>query len=64
MDEKVILHYPESKYCFALNSNTLCLRLRISKEDAIDKVEVVYGGKYTFALERKSAVMQISLINN
>lgn len=58
MDEKVILHYPESKYCFALNSNTLCLRLRISKEDAIDKVEVVYGGKYTFALERKSAVMQ------
>lgn len=57
MDEKVVFHYPESKYCFALNKNTLCLRLRISKEDIPSKVEVVYGGKYTFALERQKAVM-------
>lgn len=58
MDEKAILHSPESKFCFALNANTLCLRLRISKSDFPEKVNVIYGGKYTFALERQTAVMQ------
>lgn len=58
MDEKAILHSPESKFCFALNANTLSLRLRISKNDFPEKVNVIYGGKYTFALERKTAVLQ------
>lgn len=58
MDETAILHSPESKYCFALNAKTLCLRLRISKKDFPDKVSVVYGGKYTFALERETVSMQ------
>lgn len=58
MDEKAILHYPESKFCYALNRNTVCLRLRISKADAPDRVEVVYGGKYTYATEQKTAKME------
>lgn len=60
MDEKAILHSPESKYCFALNANTICLRLRISKEDFPDEIKVIYGGKYTFALERNLVKMKRS----
>lgn len=55
MDEKAILHYPESKYCFALDENTLRLRLRISKDDFPDEVNLVYGGKYEYALTRERA---------
>ncbi|MDE5896709.1 MAG: alpha amylase N-terminal ig-like domain-containing protein, partial [Clostridia bacterium] len=40
MDEKAILHYPESKFCFATNKNTVCLRLRISKSDVPEKIGV------------------------
>lgn len=57
MNESAILHYPESKYCFALAPKTVCLRLRISREDAPEEVKVVYGGKYSFALQRKTALM-------
>lgn len=57
MDEKAILHSPESKFCFALDENTVCLRLRISKDDAPLSVSVVFGGKYTFALRRDRVVM-------
>lgn len=60
MDEMAIQHSPESKYCFALNANTLCLRLRISKKDFPEKVRVIYGGKYTFALEQQTAALQRS----
>lgn len=60
MNEKAILHSPESNYCFALNANTICLRLRISKEDFPSKINVIYGGKYNFALEQKSAEMKRS----
>lgn len=58
MDEKAILHYPESKFCFALNKNTVCLRLRIAKSDLPEKISVIYGGKYTYALERQTAEMR------
>lgn len=58
MDEKAILHYPESKFCFATGGNTVCLRLRISKDDKPDRIDVIYGGKYDFALSRETAEMQ------
>lgn len=58
MNENAILHMPESKFCFALKTNEICLRLRISKFDFPDKIKVVYGGKYTYALKREYAGMQ------
>ena len=60
MNESAMQHIPESKYCFAVNSNTVALRLRVSKEDFPDKIEVVYGGKHDYARKRFSAPMQRS----
>lgn len=60
MDEKAILHSPESKFCFALNENTICLRIRISRADYPEKVKVIYGGKYTYAAERQTVEMERS----
>ena len=58
MNENAILHRPESEYCFAVGKNTVRLRLRIAKTDRPDKVRVVYGGKYSYAHDRKTAEMQ------
>ena len=58
MDEKAILHYPESKFCFAHDKSTVRLRLRIAKSDAPEKISVIYGGKYTYALERRTEEMR------
>ena len=58
MIENALLHIPESKFCFALSRDEVCLRLRISKDDRPDKVRVIYGGKYDYAQRRKYAVMQ------
>lgn len=58
MNEYAMQHITESKYCFAIDSNTVRLRLRVDKNDEPEKVEVVYGGKYTFALERKAVLMR------
>lgn len=60
MNESAILHYPESKYCYAVDASTVCLRLRISRKDTPEEVKVIYGGKYSFAIERKQAVMNRS----
>lgn len=58
MNENALLHMPESKFCFALERDKICLRLRISKFDFPDKIEVIFGGKYTYALNRGRAEMQ------
>ena len=58
MIESAILHIPESKFCFAVKPDEICLRLRISKSDFPDEVKVVYGGKYAYALARESAPMR------
>lgn len=60
MNEYAIHHIPESKYCFAINENTVVLRLRVSVEDFPESVEVVYGGKYDYATQRKCAPMKRS----
>lgn len=64
MNKQAILHIPESKYCYPINQNTIVLRLRMDKEDDIDKVEVVYGCKYTIHLERKTAIMEAKYQDN
>ena len=53
-----LTHCPESKYCFALDENTVRLRLAVSKDELPDKVTVLYGGKYDFATVRRSAEAQ------
>lgn len=58
MNENAILHMPESKFCFATGKNKICLRLRISKHDFPEKISVVYGGKYAYALKRRYAKME------
>lgn len=60
MNESAMQHIPESKYCFAINSNTIALRLRISREDNPDSIEVIYGGKYDYAKARRSLAMNRS----
>ncbi len=57
MNELAIEHIPESRYCFAENKNTVTLRLRISKSDVPEKIEVIYGGKYDYATTRFTAIM-------
>lgn len=59
MTENAIFHEPESKYCFATGKSTVKLRLRIAKDDRPDKIEVIYGGKYDFALTQFSKEMNI-----
>lgn len=58
MNESAMYHQPESKFCFATSTSEICLRLRISKTDYPEKILVVYGGKYDYALVRKSVQMQ------
>ncbi|SHK15396.1 Glycosidase [Anaerocolumna jejuensis DSM 15929] len=58
MNKQAILHIPESKFCYPKGQNTIVLRLRMDKEDEVDRVEVVYGCKYKYYLEQKTAVME------
>lgn len=60
MIECAMLHTPESKYCFAISGDEICLRLRISKKDNPECVNVIYGGKYDFAKIRHTAKMHRS----
>ena len=57
MNEQALCHIPESKYCFAVDSHTVKLRLRLDKNDIPDSVQVVYGGKYEFATIQHTAEM-------
>ncbi len=59
MTENAIFHEPESKYCFATGKNTLKLRLRVARYDKIDKIEVIYGGKYEFAVKQLFKQMEV-----
>ena len=57
MNEYAIQHIPESKYCFATDGKTVRLRLRTDRNDNPQKIEVIYGGKYTFATTRETLEM-------
>ncbi len=48
MNRKAILHVQDSQFCYALDENTVELRLRVDKEDVFDSVNVIYGSKYDF----------------
>ena len=59
MLEQALYHKPETEYCYPISENTIALRLRVSKTDAL-QVDVVYGGKYDFYEKRRRARMTLS----
>lgn len=62
MNEMAIEHKCNSIYCYPVDKKTLNLRLRVSKDDEIDKIFVVYGGKYTFGKKQKEQEMSLTNI--
>lgn len=58
MNEYAMQHVTESRYCFAVDAHTVRLRLRIDGTDSPDRIDVVYGGKYTFAKQRDTVEMK------
>lgn len=59
MFEQAIYHKPETEYSYAKSENVIALRLRTAREDR-PAIKVIYGGKYDFATQRKSADMRIA----
>lgn len=58
MNRQGILHIPDSKYCFPLDEQTLVLRLRLDKCDAIEKVELIYESKYRIQQQQNTLLME------
>ena len=58
MNERAIFHKPESNYCFATSEKNIVLRLRLSREDEVKKVFVIYGCKYDFFKVQKRKEMK------
>lgn len=59
MNYKAILHVQDSQYCYALDDNTVQLRLRVDKADKFECVNVIYGNKYDFYLKRQIAPLEV-----
>ena len=57
MNELAILHYPESKYCFAMEKNLIEIRIRIDRKDN-PEIYFVYGDKYDFCREQIEVKME------
>lgn len=49
MNKHAIYHRPESNFCFAIDENTVVLRIRFAKGERIDKLSVLYNTKYEIA---------------
>lgn len=63
MNIKALLHKSDSKFCFPTSKNTLVLRLQADKEDIFDRVEVIYGSKYTIYLKQQKAIMEVKYVD-
>ena len=48
MNKQAIYHQPDSNYCYPLEDNVISVRLRVSKEDTFNSIDVIYGDKYTY----------------
>ncbi|HEL0792423.1 glycoside hydrolase family 13 protein [Streptococcus equi subsp. zooepidemicus] len=57
MNTAGILHIPDSRYCFALSTKELVIRLRVAKEDNDIAVTLVYGPKYHYHEYQKELAM-------
>ena len=58
MNEQGILHMPDSKYCFPLDTHTLVLRLRVDRKDRVEKAEVIYESKYEIYGRQQTLLME------
>lgn len=58
MNRQGILHIPDSRYCFPLDSHSLVLRLRLDKRDHVDKVEVIFECKYVIQQQQQTLLME------
>lgn len=56
MNKQALLHRSDSLYSFALDRDTVEIRLRTAKND-VRHVEIFYGLKHDFCLNRKTASM-------
>ncbi len=58
MNEQGILHIPDSKFCFSLDTRRLVLRLRVDRRDRPEKVEVIYESKYIIQQKQQCSEME------
>lgn len=58
MNEQGMLHIPDSRFCFSLNTRNLILRLRVDRRDKIEKVEVIYESKYVIQQKQQCREME------
>ncbi len=58
MNKQAILHIPDSKYCFPTDNKKLVLRLRVDKQDLIDRIDVIYESKYLIQTQQKRTGME------
>lgn len=58
MNEQGMLHIPDSRFCFSLNTRNLILRLRVDRRDKIEKVEVIYESKYVIQQKQQRREME------
>ena len=58
MNIHAIYHRPESNYCFAIDQNTIVLRIRFAMGDQIEDLSVLHNSKYDIAKEQKKTKMQ------
>lgn len=57
MNEYAILHRPEAPWGFPVSDNTVVLRLRIDKNDAPERIDILHNNKYDFTQSRFSTEM-------
>ena len=57
MNKHAIYHRPESNFCFAIDENTIVLRIRFAKGEKIDNLSVLYNSKYDIAKTQYRANM-------
>ena len=59
MNERAILHIPNSQFCFPIGEKEIVLRIRVSNEDNFKNLWVVHGYKYDYSFKREEAKMDI-----
>ena len=59
MNERAILHIPNSQFCFPIGEKEIVLRIRVSNEDNFKNLWVIHGYKYDYSFKREETKMDI-----
>ncbi|MGM9972922.1 MAG: alpha amylase N-terminal ig-like domain-containing protein [Clostridiaceae bacterium] len=59
MNERAILHIPNSQFCFPIGEKEIVLRIRVSNEDNFKGLWVIHGYKYDYSFKREETKMDI-----